>query len=119
MVTHDVLPGTGISTYPKNLQSGTIPGGIYIYNWDQAFYVNGTSNGSNYWQISLVYSDLSVIASVDTAALTTQTWGIEYNHSVNEACDESDIALRIRVTGKVGSPGDLYWQGAQLLCSFD
>jgi hypothetical protein len=108
---YTVLPGSGMTTSPAYPYSVTISRALTIRTWYQLAYVATTNNGSNYWTLDLVEPDLATVhATIDTSAISADTWTMIDDTTINADVSRSDLGLYVRIT-KTGSPGALYLQG--------
>lgn len=84
---------------------------LYLTRFTCVTFVNGTSNGSNYWTVALSWraegnADTPLL-NFATSADTGVNW-ISHDQDINSALPTTARALRIGGT-RNGSPGQLYW----------
>jgi len=84
-----------------------------------SFYVNGTNNGSNYWNIKLgTWPGDTTLNSYTTSAASGSTWTrVDDNVFDDDTVTSSDINIMITCT-KVSSPGGLYIAGPYVEVEF-
>lgn len=104
----------GVATFPMSVSGTpfvcTIGESMTIRKWQQAIYVAGTNDVSNYWSINITNSaGTTVIAAWTTNGYGSNVWAV-YSNSYSQAITASDKILAISAT-KVGSPGNLYLGG--------
>jgi len=104
----DAFPITASAKYPFGASIGR---NTTLLEWTQAIVVVTTNNGSNYWTISIVETDGTLVNSMTTAALTNDVWATITDSTFTvSSLTTADIGLQIKCD-KTGSPGGLY-----LLC---
>jgi hypothetical protein len=96
--------------------AGGVPGNypFQFERWDLGWYVGGTNDGSNYWEIRLRRLDSSVsfqnLASIFTSSLGPNVWQkLSETSFTNNPTATSDIWVQVYVE-PVGSPGSIYIQ---------
>lgn len=79
-----------------------------IKQWIQAFLVDTTNDGSNYWTIAINRLDTyAVLASLSTTAAAPTTWTRSDSGVLSVGVTTGMIGLYVSIT-KTGSPGDIY-----------
>lgn len=104
--TYEALPfnASTVSAY----YSASLTRPCTVRTWHQAVYVATTNDGSNYWDLQLrELPGTSGLASLNTSAISPDTWSELSDTSVDLALTASYYAVYIRGV-KVGSPGNLY-----------
>ena len=93
----------------------TFPLAYLITHFGVGYYVAGTNNGSNYWDINLVKYN-SAVSAATVATLTTSDKAGSTNAKMsapsfaNNPSATSDLWYMIELA-KIGSPGGLYFHG--------
>ncbi len=115
----DLLPfGVFDAIAPFNVAhsayAATIDRSLTFIQWSQAYVVNTTNNGANYWKIELYRKNAGLIVSMNTSGGTAGIVGtLTTNTFVIPSVDPSFNFINIFVT-PVGAPGPLYLYGPAL-----
>jgi hypothetical protein len=101
----EIQPITGS---PRDTHIGPVGVALTLRRFTAAVYVATTNNGSHYWTITLEAPTTGTLASMDTSAISANTW--ELLEDTTFASDEidpgTDTHLIVRAT-KTGTPGNL------------
>lgn len=79
---------------------------LLIRRFDISAYVATTNNGSNYWTFSLKKADGTTITTLNTSAISANTWSLISGTGLSASVTSSTIAVMVAVS-KTGSPGNL------------
>lgn len=105
---------TNLTGSTGGLTSITLERDYTLVKWLANVYVNGTNNGSNYWNLQLYRLDTSaVVSEVNTSALSGSTW-YQLAPAPNYSLTTSMLAIWLNAI-KVNSPGGLYLNGLSFL----